>query len=94
MKLIFEQTPEHIKDLQKKLFFGGRGKFYLIVLILVILISVFNSITESESTSTEPVNYLAVILSWIIPIVIIGFIWYFLFKKIMVLIQFRKIVRV
>ena len=83
MKLTFEQTPEHIMDLQKKIFFSGRGKIYLIVLIVIILISVFTSGGDKDPVSTEPVNYLAEILSWIISIVIIGFIWYFVFKKLM-----------
>jgi heme/copper-type cytochrome/quinol oxidase subunit 2 len=84
MKLIFEQTPEHIKDLQKKVFLGGRLKIYLFVAITLILINIFNftdSDAGSNSQDIETVNPLAEILSWIIPIVIIGLIWYFVFKK-------------
>lgn len=84
MKLIFEQTPEHIKDLQKKVFFGGRWKIYLIIAIVLVLLNVYNFIpseTESYSPDIEMVNPLAEILSWIAPIIIIGLFWYFIIKR-------------
>lgn len=83
MKLRFEQTPEHLRDLQKQVFLRGRGKIYLIVIIGIILINIISS-TYSEpqvnNSTISTTNFFAEALSWIIPFTIIATLWYFIFK--------------
>lgn len=84
MKLIFEQTPEHIKDLQKKVFLGGRGKIYLIIVITLVLLNAFNFIpsdVESNYENADTEISLALVLSWVLPAVIIVLVWYFIIKR-------------
>jgi ATP-dependent Zn protease len=85
MKLTFEQTPEHLKDLQKKVFFGGgRWKIYIIIAVIIVLINIFNfssSEVENNYQNTETELTLAAVLSWILPIIIIILFWYFIFKR-------------
>jgi len=84
MKLIFEQTPEHIKDLQKSvLFSGARWKIYIVIAVVLLLINVLNytPLDVENNHSNAETSFLASVLSWIFPIIIIILIWYFIIRR-------------
>ena len=74
MKLVFEQTGDDLVDLSKNNLTNNRSvKIYAVVFCVVLLIYGYGKFSE-EGFQLES------LLTWGIPIVVIGVIWVFLFK--------------
>lgn len=74
MKLVFEQTGDDLIDLSKNSLTHNRSvKIYAVVFGGVLLIYGFSKFSEEGFE-------LKSLLTWVIPMVVIGVIWYFLFK--------------
>lgn len=72
MKLVFEQTPEHVKSFQKNHL--ANYSFLKYALIAGIIMVITNLILSSSQPFTEA------LLSWALPIFLIIGMWYFILK--------------